>query len=163
MKKFFVLKSAIAQLTSGLRVLKTPQQPLADGNQSQAVCFINKKLTPADAVSRLEPIIKSFLAVEIIKKTLNATSSQVDVEVSMNLVDQPNQTLFKTSTVRGKNNRGESKQRYSQKLPLAKLFQFKVTNHESTPVYLTSLLVDSTGGLVSEQLSVISYQLRIKN
>ncbi|PLZ86192.1 MULTISPECIES: caspase family protein [Fischerella] len=100
------------------------------------------------AVSRLEPIIKSFLAVEIIKKTLNATSSQLDVEVSMNLVDQPNQTLFKTSTVRGKNNRGEFQQRYSQKLPLAKLFQFKVTNHESTPVYLTSLLVDSTGGLV---------------
>lgn len=41
---------AIAQLTSGLKMFRTPQKPLADGNQNQPVYFINHKLPPADAV-----------------------------------------------------------------------------------------------------------------
>ncbi|MDZ7957665.1 MAG: caspase family protein [Aulosira sp. DedQUE10] len=104
--------------------------------------------TAPAAVSRLQPILKSFLAVEIIKKTLNSTTSHLNVEVSMNLVEQPQQPLFKTSTVRSRNNRSVSQEVTAKKLPLAKLFQFQVTNHETTPVYLTSLLIDSTGGLV---------------
>jgi hypothetical protein len=100
------------------------------------------------AVSRLEPILKSFLAIEIIKKTLNATSSKLDVEVSMNLVDQPNQILAQISTGRTRSNSSTAKQIYSHKLPLDKLFQFRVTNRESTPVYLITLLIDSSGELV---------------
>ncbi|MBD2214681.1 caspase family protein [Nostoc linckia FACHB-104] len=104
--------------------------------------------TAPAAISRLQPIIKSFLAVEIIKKTLNSTTSKLDVEVSLNLVDQPKPPLYQTSTVRSKNNRSVGQQVNSQKLPVAKLFQLQVTNNESTPLYLTSLLIDSTGGLV---------------
>lgn len=104
--------------------------------------------TVVAAVSRLEPKLKSLVAAHIIKKTLNANSSNLDVEVSMNLVDKPNQTLARNSTIRGRNNRRESEQTYSNKLPLSKLFQFRVANHESSALYFTTLLIDSTGGLV---------------
>ncbi|MBD2541998.1 caspase family protein [Coleofasciculus sp. FACHB-SPT36] len=99
------------------------------------------------AVERLAAKLKSLLAVRIIKKTLNADSSQLSVEVSMNLVEQPNQTLARTSS-RGRNTRQELEQTYANKLPVNKLFQFRVTNHESSDLYLTTLLIDSTGGLV---------------
>jgi hypothetical protein len=104
--------------------------------------------TVTAAVKRLEAKLKSLLAVRIIKKTLNADSSELSVEVSMNLVEQPNQTLARTSTGRGKNTRQESEQTYTNKLPVNQLFQFRVSNHESSDLYLTTLLVDSTGGLV---------------
>ena len=104
--------------------------------------------TVTAAVSRLEPKLKSLLAARIIKKTVNANSSELDVEVSMNLVEQPNQTLARTSTVRSRNNRQESASTYPNKLPLNKLFQLRVTNHESSNLYLTTLLIDSSGGLV---------------
>lgn len=104
--------------------------------------------TVTEAVYRLEPKLKSLLATHIIKKTLNANSSNLDVEVSMNLVDEPNKILAKSSTLRGKNNRRESQQIYSNKLPLFKLFQCRVTNHEKNVLYFTTLLIDSTGDLV---------------
>ncbi|MBD2088254.1 caspase family protein [Coleofasciculus sp. FACHB-542] len=99
------------------------------------------------AVERLAAKLKSLLAVRIIKKTLNADSSQLSIEVSMNLVEQPNQTLARTSS-RGRNTRQELEQTYANKLPVNQLFQFRVTNHEPSDLYLTTLLIDSTGGLV---------------
>ncbi|MEW6496665.1 MAG: peptidase C14, partial [Cyanobacteriota bacterium] len=104
--------------------------------------------TVTAAVSRLEPKIKSILAARIIKKTLNANSSEVDVEVSMNLVEQPNQILARASTRKGRNNRLESERAYPNKLPLNKLFQFQVINRESNVLHFTTLLIDSSGGLV---------------
>ncbi|HEY9635394.1 MAG TPA: caspase family protein [Coleofasciculaceae cyanobacterium] len=100
------------------------------------------------AVERLESKLKSLLAARIIKMTLNANASELDMEVSMNLVEQPNQPLARTSTGRARNNRPESGQSYSKKLPLNQLFQLQVTNRESSPLYFTTLLIDSTGGLV---------------
>jgi hypothetical protein len=100
------------------------------------------------AVERLEPKLKSLLAARIIKMTLNANSSDLDVEVSMNLVEQPNQPLARSSTGGARNNRRESGQTYPNKLPLEQLFQFQVTNRESSDLYLTTLLIDSSGGLV---------------
>lgn len=104
--------------------------------------------TVTEAVKRLEPKLKSLLAARMLKMTLNANSSQLDVEVSMNLVDQPDRILARTSTVRAKNNRRESEQSYPNKLSPNKLFQFRVTNRESSDLYLTTLLIDSTGGLI---------------
>lgn len=103
--------------------------------------------TVTAAVERLEAKLKSLLAVRIIKKTLNADSSELSVEVSMNLVEQPNQTLARTSS-RGRNTRQELEQTYANQLPVNQLFQFRVTNYESNDLYLTTLLIDSTGGLV---------------
>lgn len=103
--------------------------------------------TVTAAVSRLDAKLKTMLATLIIKKTLNANSSQLDVEVAMNLVDRPNQILARSSTLRNKNNRASSSQTLSQKLPLKQLFQFRVTNNTSDNLYLAIFLVDTTGGL----------------
>lgn len=81
------------------------------------------------AVSRLDAKIKSLLAAFIIKKTVNANSSQLDIEVKMNLIENPNQILARTVTLEGKNNRGQIKENYPNRLSLNKLFQFQVTNN----------------------------------
>jgi hypothetical protein len=104
--------------------------------------------TVTKAVERLESKLKALLAARILKMTLNANASELDMEVSMNLVEQPNQPLARTSTGRARNNRRESGQSYSKKLPLGQLFQFQVTNRENSALYFTTLLIDSTGGLV---------------
>ncbi len=110
--------------------------------------FGDPKETVTQAVKRLEPKLKSFLAARIIKMTLNANSSELDLEASMNLVEQPNKPLARASTGRVRNNRRDSGQIYPNQLPLKQLFQFQVTNRESSDLYLTTLLIDSTGGLV---------------
>jgi hypothetical protein len=110
--------------------------------------FGDPKETVTQAVKRLEPKLKSFLAARIIKMTLNANSSELDLEASMNLVEQPNKPLARASTGRVRNNRRDSGQTYPNQLPLKQLFQFQVTNRESSDLYLTTLLIDSTGGLV---------------
>lgn len=100
------------------------------------------------AVSRLEAKIKSLLATFIIKKTLNTNSSQLDVEVVMNLVEKPNQIIARTATLQAKNNHVQSKQSYPNKIPLNKLIQFQVINKTSDNLYIAILLVDSSGDLV---------------
>lgn len=108
--------------------------------------FGKKEETVVETISRLEPKLKSLVATHIIKKTLNANSSNLDVEVSMNLVDKPNQILAKTSTKLAKNNRRESAQTYSNKLPTNKLFQFQVKNGDKSALNLAILLIDSNAG-----------------
>jgi hypothetical protein len=101
--------------------------------------------TVVGAIARLEPKLKSFLATYIIKKTLNAGASQLNVEVSMHLVEEPERVLARTTTGR---EQASQESVYPNRLPVQKLFQFRVTNRESEPLYLTTLLIDSTGGLV---------------
>ncbi|MBW4512458.1 MAG: caspase family protein [Scytonematopsis contorta HA4267-MV1] len=101
--------------------------------------------TVSQAVTRLDAKLKSLLATLIIKKTLNANSSQLDVEVAMNLAEQPNKILARTATQQSKNNRTPTQ---PQKLPLNKLFQFRVTNNTSENLHLAILLVDTSGGLI---------------
>lgn len=100
------------------------------------------------SIQRLEPKLRSFLAARLIKKTLNANSSELAIEASINLVEQPSQPLVRTSTLRGRNRLQLAAETYPNQLPLNQLFQLRVTNHEDFPLYLTSLLIDSTGGLV---------------
>ncbi|MUG91330.1 peptidase C14 [Scytonema sp. UIC 10036] len=96
------------------------------------------------AVSRLEAKLKSSVAVYIIKKTLNGSSSTLDVEVLMNLVEEPNNILAQSATLRGKSNSHKQEKSYPNKIPLEKLFQFRVTNNDSRPLHLMILLIDPT-------------------
>lgn len=107
--------------------------------------FSQPEETVAQAVTRLDAKLKSLLATLIIKKTLNANSSQLDIEVAMNLVEQPNIILARTATQKSRNNRQATQ---PQKLPLKKLFQFRVNNNTSDNLYLAILLVDISGGLI---------------
>ncbi|BBD63356.1 peptidase C14 caspase catalytic subunit p20 (plasmid) [Nostoc sp. HK-01] len=101
-----------------------------------------------DAVQRLEPKLKSLLAACILKKTLNTNSSALDVEVCLNLVEQPSKIIAKTATSRSRKNRQVSQKIYLHKLPLQQLFQFQVTNNELTSIYISILLFDSSGDLL---------------
>ncbi|MBV6626215.1 MAG: caspase family protein [Rivularia sp. (in: Bacteria)] len=101
--------------------------------------FAEKQESIKTAVCRLEPKLKSFLATRLVEMTLNKNSSKLDVEVSMNLVEQPNQPFAKISTL---------KSIYPQtKLPLNKSFQFQIKNNSSHSLYVMMLLIDSTGSL----------------
>jgi hypothetical protein len=97
------------------------------------------------AVKRLEPKLTSLLAVHLLKATLNANSSRLKVAVSM-LPEAGNEMIAEAFTARS----GITKERatgLSERLNLGTPFQFRVTNEESRPLYLTILSVDPTGGL----------------
>ncbi|MBH8562825.1 caspase family protein [Nostoc sp. CENA67] len=118
-----------------------------EGLELVSQSFGDAKETVNDAVQRLEPKLKSLLAGRILKKTLNTNSSELDLEVSLNLVDNPSQIIAKAVTSRSKNNRQFSDKIYPRKIPLQQLFQFQITNYESAPVYCSILLFDSSGEL----------------
>ncbi|MEH2079280.1 MAG: caspase family protein [Nostoc sp.] len=118
------------------------------GLEPVAQSFGKGKETVTAAITRLEPKIKSLVAAYIVRKTLNTNSSDLDVEVVMNLVDEPNKIIAKTSTRQGRNNQRVSQELYSHKIFVSQLFQFQVTNHSLETFYLTALLVDSTGDLM---------------
>ncbi len=101
--------------------------------------------TVTKAVTRLEPKLKSLLAVHLLKTTLNANSSKLKVAVSM-LPEAGNEVIAEAFTVRS----GITRERNAgllERLKLGTPFQFRVTNQESRPLYLTILSVDPTGGL----------------
>src|SRR5919202_560679 len=97
------------------------------------------------AVKRLEAKLKSLLAVHLLKTTLNANSSRLKVAVSM-LPEAGKEVIAEAFTARS----GITKERatgLSERLNLGTPFQFRVTNEESRPLYLTILSVDATRGL----------------
>ena len=119
-----------------------------EGRQLVPQSFGSKKESINAAICRLEPKLKSFLAARLVEMTLNANSSQLDVEFSMNLVEQPNQTFASISTLKSSSNRGQSKVIYpNKKLPLNKPFQFQIKNNSPHNLYVAMLLMDSTGSL----------------
>ncbi len=119
-----------------------------EGLQIVPQSFGEKEESINGAICRLQPKLKSFLATRFVEMTLNPNSSQLDVEVSMNLVEQPNQIFARISTLKARNNRPDSKQIYPEKnLPLNKLFQFRVKNKSPYNLYVATLIMDSTGVL----------------
>jgi hypothetical protein len=112
-----------------------------------------------DAISRLKPKLTSFLAMHILKQTLNANSSKLNVEASISLLEKPNTIIAKTQTARVKNNQNQEKETYSRILPLNKLFQFEIKNNTSDNLYVMVILIDVTG----KPYVVYPYQNRIKN
>jgi hypothetical protein len=101
--------------------------------------------TVTAAVKRLEAKLKSLLAVRLIKMTLNANSSRLKLAVSM-LPEAGQEMIAEAFTPRS----GITRERttgLSQRLQLGTPFQFRVTNEESRPLYLTILSIDPTRGL----------------
>jgi hypothetical protein len=101
--------------------------------------------TVTKAISRLQAKLKSLLAVRLIKMTLNANSSRLKLAVSM-LPEAGKDMIASAFTPRS----GITRERtagLSQRLKLGTPFQFRVTNEESRPLYLSILSVDPTRGL----------------
>jgi Caspase domain len=101
----------------------------------------------ANAISRLKPKLISFLAMYLLKQTLNVNSSKLDVEASISLLEQPNTIIAKTQTQtsREKSNQIQGKETYSRILPLNKLFQFEIKNNMAENLYVIVILIDVTG------------------
>ncbi|MBD2235959.1 caspase family protein [Aulosira sp. FACHB-113] len=118
-----------------------------EGLELVSESFGNTGETVKDAIERLNPKLKSMLAASIVKKTLNTNSSALDVEAAIYLVEQPDKIIARTATRRSNNHRGLLEEKYSHKINLQKTFQFRVTNHESNPVYFAILIFDSSGDL----------------
>ncbi len=107
--------------------------------------------TVVKAIARLGPKLKSLLAARVIKMTLNAESSRLNLEVKMNLVGGQS-LVAQAFTPRGceeptscppYGSRGDSAQ-----LRVGSSLQFQVINREKTPLYLGLVLIDSAEGLV---------------
>ncbi|HBL57311.1 MAG TPA: peptidase C14, caspase catalytic subunit p20 [Cyanobacteria bacterium UBA8803] len=104
-----------------------------------------------DAIARLRSKIRGLLAARIIKLTLNAQSSKLDLAVTMKL-EQGNKLIAQAFTVRGCKSgtcQGSSSRGTSQPLTptllLEEPFAFEVTNRESQPLYLGILSIDPAG------------------
>jgi hypothetical protein len=107
--------------------------------------------TAVKAIARLGPKLKSLLAARVIKMTLNAESSRLNLEVKMNLVGGQS-LVAQAFTPRGceeptscppYGSRGDSAQ-----LRVGSSLQFQVINREKRPLYLGLVLIDSAEGLV---------------
>jgi hypothetical protein len=107
--------------------------------------------TVAQAVTRLEAKLKSLLAVRIVKMTLNASSSRLNLSAAM-MQEGGNEVIAQAFTARGTHEGRSAVQerngRLSKQLPLGTPFQFRVTNDESRPVYLSILVIDPKGGII---------------
>ena len=104
--------------------------------------------TIPEIIENWDAKLKSLVAVYILKKTLNANSSLLDVEVSLNLVKQKSPSIARVATVRGAKNQRQITRSQNRNLPLNQLFEFQVTNHTKKDLYITMLLVDSTGDII---------------
>ena len=100
------------------------------------------------AISRLEAKLKSLLAARIVKMTLNANSSRLNLEVSMEVEGQNKTLIGAAFTARGTENYRPSIPNPSQGLAVGTAFQFRIKNNESRPVYLSILLVDPSGEII---------------
>jgi hypothetical protein len=115
--------------------------------------------TVPQAIARLKSKLKSLLAARIVKMTLNADSSRLNIEVKMNylLPGQSGKMVGQAFTPRGceeptkcppLGGRGRrSGEVLTQQLPLGSSIQFEVTNAEKIPLYLGILLVDPSEGI----------------
>ncbi|NET05033.1 MAG: DUF4384 domain-containing protein [Symploca sp. SIO2B6] len=113
--------------------------------------------TVPEAISRLSIKFKSLLAARIIKMTLNAQSSRLNLKVIMGLEGKGNRRIAQAFTPRGCR-QGNGKcastspwspgQRLIQKLSVGEPIQFQVTNQEERVLYLSIILIDPSEGLI---------------
>lgn len=107
--------------------------------------------TITNAIARLRPKLQSLLAAHIVKTSLNANSSRLNVVASMSLEDG-GEIIASSFTVRGSLDSSTPLNRSksiispnAQKLRLGASVQLQVTNNETSPLYLSVLVIDPTG------------------
>lgn len=158
----------LGRLTKDNRKKQTNRENLPDidtiGLFSESLEFIPGSFgkpgeSITDAISRLKPKLTSFLAMHILKQTLNPNSSKLDIEASISLLEQPNTIITKTQTSIVKSNQTQAKETYSRVLPMNKLFQFEIKNNTPENLYVIVILIDVTG----KPYVVYPYQNRIRN
>ncbi|MEH1782765.1 MAG: caspase family protein [Nostoc sp.] len=146
-------KQRVANLpTVGSSGLFLPSQ-----DQIVPASFGNSKETVSEAVKRLQPKLKSLLAARIVKQMLgNTNTSKIAVTASMNIAGN-NELLGETFTIRGVKKATQQTKKpapvqainYSDsgvaKLPIGTAITFQVQNNESSPLYVSILVIDAQG------------------
>lgn len=107
--------------------------------------------TVTAALTRLQAKLKSLLAARIVKLALNANSSRLNVTASMSPEGQTNQVIAQIFTPRGSVDKQSAQTKptpvniqNASKLPLGTPIQFRITNSEPQPLYVSVLVIDST-------------------
>ncbi|MCY7279052.1 MAG: caspase family protein [Phormidesmis sp. CAN_BIN44] len=90
------------------------------------------------ALSRLQSKLQSLIATHLVRQTLNASASKLNVDVAIQQENQPTAIVAKTSTRQGAPTLGKA-------LPLKTPFQLRVTNREASSLYLLIALVSPSG------------------
>ncbi len=103
--------------------------------------------TVAAAITRLAPKLTALVAARLLKLTLNTRSSRLSVEASLQLENQASQLIAQAFTVRGSHSPSQPTARLARQLPINVPFQFRVVNREPTALYLSILVIDSTGDI----------------
>jgi hypothetical protein len=147
-------KQRVANLpTMGSFGLFLPSQ-----DQIVPASFGNNKETVSEAVKRLQPKLKSLLAARIVKQMLgNTNTSKIAVTASMNIAGN-NELLGETFTIRGAVNKTtgqinkpapiqaiNSSDSGVAKLPIGTAITFQVQNNQSSPLYVSILVIDAQG------------------
>ncbi|MEH1788570.1 MAG: caspase family protein [Nostoc sp.] len=130
---------------------------LPSQDQIVPASFGNSKETVSEAVKRLQPKLKSLLAARIVKQMLgNTNTSKIAVTASMNIAGN-NELLGETFTIRGVKKATQQTKKpapvkainYSDsgvaKLPIGTAITFQVQNNESSPLYVSILVIDAQG------------------
>ncbi|MDJ0581547.1 caspase family protein [Crocosphaera sp.] len=106
-----------------------------------------------DGIKRLQGKLKSLLAARLIKLTLNTTSSRLNVVAAMETVEG-SQLVAESFTVRGTKPSSFGQVRgvrgltnTAQKVKAGTQIQFLIQNNESSPLYISVLLVSVDGTL----------------
>jgi len=93
------------------------------------------------AIERLIPKLQSLVAAHLVRQTLNAKTSNLNVEVQMHQQNQPELVIAKAST------HSIDVTDVKRSLSLGTPFQFKISNREDAPLYLLIALVSPSGKL----------------
>lgn len=98
-----------------------------------------------DAIARLSSKLTALVAARIVKLTLNANSSRLNLEASMQREDTASAIIGKAFTVRGSDRPSTITTSDSRQLPVNTPFQFRIANQEPTDLYISILVVDPSG------------------
>lgn len=131
---------------------------LPSQDQIVSTSFGKSQETVSEAVSRLQPKLKSLLAARIVKQMLgNTNTSRIAVTASMNIAGN-NKLLGETFTIRGGVNKVSpetnkpapvnpvnSSDSGRLQLAIGTEITFQIQNNESRPLYLSILVIDAQG------------------
>ena len=112
--------------------------------------FGTKGETVTAAITRLRPKLQLLLAARVVKTTLNTNSSRLNIVASMR-PEGTGEVIASSFTIRGlgKDNTTNSPTPVvpvsSQKIPIGTPIQLQIVNNETSPLYLSVLVIDPTG------------------
>lgn len=95
------------------------------------------------AIKRLYPKLQSLIAAQLVRQTLNANTSNLKVDVQINLQNQPEFIVAKAGSLGGQGSDSSPVRSLSLNTPI----QFQLANQDTTPLYFLVMLVNPDGQL----------------